>query len=430
VLRRLRRIPARFVALLRADAAGVRAGFGALLISSGGDLLAGLALGSLSNTLSTLPGLIILIPAAIGMRGNVMGALGSRLGTSIHTGTFRLSRRLDSVVGQNLAAAISLSFSTSLALAFLARSVALVTGSPSMSLVDYVVISVVGAILSSFVVMALTVAVAALSARRRWDLDNVSAPIVTAAGDVVTLPSLWVATLLVGIHVLTTVIGVASAAIAIVAFVLAIRSKLPILHSIVVESAPILVVAGTVDVLAGLLLDKRISNFLTYPALLVMLPAFLEDSGSLGAILGARVSTKLHLGMVEEPGRPFRTAGDDFTLVFVYAIPVFLLLGVSATAAAAATGKASPGLLKMIAVSMLGGFLATIFASGIGYVGAVMTHRFGLDPDNHSIPIVTSTLDLLGAFSLILAVVLLGLAHPVVHHGTSELLRVAPHLLR
>ena len=74
MLRRLRRLPARFDALLRADAAGVRAGFGALLISSGGDLLAGIALGRLSDTLKQLPGLLILVPAAIGMRGNVMGA--------------------------------------------------------------------------------------------------------------------------------------------------------------------------------------------------------------------------------------------------------------------------------------------------------------------------------------------------------------------
>ena len=119
MLRRLRRLPARFGALWRSDAPGIRAGFGALLISSGGDLLAGLALAGLSNTLTTLPGLIILIPAAIGMRGNVMGGLGSRLGTMIHAGTFRSSRRLNSDVGQNLSASIVLSLSTSVALAFL-----------------------------------------------------------------------------------------------------------------------------------------------------------------------------------------------------------------------------------------------------------------------------------------------------------------------
>ena len=44
MLRFPRRVGARFVALLRADWPGVRAGFAALLISSGGDLVTGLTL--------------------------------------------------------------------------------------------------------------------------------------------------------------------------------------------------------------------------------------------------------------------------------------------------------------------------------------------------------------------------------------------------
>ena len=40
------------------------------------------------------------MPAAIGMRGNVFGALGSRLGTAVHTGTFRMSARRDTLVQQ------------------------------------------------------------------------------------------------------------------------------------------------------------------------------------------------------------------------------------------------------------------------------------------------------------------------------------------
>ena len=112
---------ARFVALVRADFAGVRAGFVALLISSGGDLVTGLTLASITNTLSALPGLLILIPAAIGMRGNVFGGLGSRLGTQIHAGTFRLSRRIDTLFGQNVAAAIVSSISIAGVLAVLAE---------------------------------------------------------------------------------------------------------------------------------------------------------------------------------------------------------------------------------------------------------------------------------------------------------------------
>src|SRR6476469_4128008 len=124
MLRSWRAVIARFRALLRSDAAGVRAGFVALLLSSGGDLLSGLTLGSITGTLERLPGLLVLVPAASGMRGNIFGALGSRLGTAIHAGTYRLSRRADTLVGQNLVASLALSLSISLVLAVLAKAIA------------------------------------------------------------------------------------------------------------------------------------------------------------------------------------------------------------------------------------------------------------------------------------------------------------------
>jgi len=184
---------------------------------------------------------------------------------------------------------------------------------------------------------------------------------------------------------------------------------LPILRRIVRESLPVLAIAGAVDIVAGLTIEKRFSAFLAFPALLVLVPPFLEDSGSLGSILSARVSTKLHLGTLEPSRSPLRAVGDDVLLVFAYAFPVFLLLGVSADVVSAVVGLRSPGALEMIAVSMLAGLLATTAAVIVGYYGAVAAHRVGFDPDSHGIPIVTSSLDLLGALSLMLVIVVLGL---------------------
>src|SRR5438046_3695619 len=140
-----RSLGARVRAFLGPDAASVGQGMAALLVSSGGDLLAGLTLGAITHTLEALPGLLVLIPAAIGMRGNIFGALGSRLGTAIHTGTFSLSRRADTVVGQNVLASIALTFSISFALAVLAKTIAAAFGvAGNLSVVDFAVISVVG----------------------------------------------------------------------------------------------------------------------------------------------------------------------------------------------------------------------------------------------------------------------------------------------
>src|SRR4051812_26522704 len=272
MLRLPRRVGARFVALVRTDPAGVRAGFVALLISSFGDLIAGLTLGSITGTLESLPGLLVLLPAAIGMRGNVFGALGSRMGTLIHTGTFRISRRLDTPVGQNIAAALVLSLSTSLVLAILAKAVCTAFGvENAISIGGFVVVSVIGAVLSSMVVLVITVGVASYCATRQLDLDNVAAPIVTAAGDVVTLPSLFVATLLIKNHWVTGVVGTLCVLIAFASVVFAFRQRgFALGRRIVAESLPVLALAGGIDVLAGMTIERRVESFLVFPALLVL----------------------------------------------------------------------------------------------------------------------------------------------------------------
>jgi mgtE-like transporter len=405
------RLLRRFVAIVRADPSGVGAGFVALLLSSGGDLLAGLTLGAITGTLEALPGLLVLIPAAIGMRGNIFGALGSRLGTAIHTGTFRVSRRLDTLVGQNVAASLALSLSISLVLAVLAKAVSVAFGvADSISIVDFVVISVVGGMLSSIVVLLVVIGVTEVCVRYDLDLDNVQSPLVTAAGDMVTLPGLFVATYLVGLAWFTPTLAVVCAIAGVVALLLSLRAGLPILRRIVRESLPVLAVAGLVDVIAGITVEKRIEAFLAFPALLILVPPFLEDSGALGGILSSRIATKLHLGTVDLSRSPWRAVGEDILLVCAYALPTFFLLGVSADIVAALFDLASPGALQMIGVAMLAGTFATTAAVIVGYYGAVATYRLGLDPDNHGIPIVTSSLDFLGAVSLILAIVLLGVS--------------------
>ena len=66
--------------------------------------------------------------AAIGLRGNIFGAFGNRLSTAIHAGTFRWSLRREAVLGQNVLAAMLLTMGISLALAVVAKAVAVGLG--------------------------------------------------------------------------------------------------------------------------------------------------------------------------------------------------------------------------------------------------------------------------------------------------------------
>jgi mgtE-like transporter len=407
------RIPAGVGTVLRywsAERRTLRHGFTALVVSSMGDLAAGLTLGSITGTLERLPGLLVLVPAAIGMRGNIFGALGSRLGTSIHVGVFEPTRRRSGVLGQNVIASGVLTLVVSAILAILARVASEAFGVPSISVWDLLVISVVGGVLSSLVVGTFTVGIAIASHRRSWDLDSVAAPLVTAAGDVATVPALFAASFLVGLRWVTPVIAAACLLASVSALAWSAVAALPIARRIVLESLPVLVAAGSVDVLAGLLIEGRVEHFLRYPALLVLIPPFLEDAGALGGILSARLSSRLHLGILRPRGWPESRAVLDFTIIGLFALWVFPLVGISADVVSGIFGLASPGALTVVGITLFGGLLATAFAIAVAYYAAVATMRLGLDPDNHGLPIITSSMDFLGVLCLVAALRVFGVA--------------------
>jgi mgtE-like transporter len=393
----------RVFAYWRAERRTIGQGFVALVISSLGSLVAGVALGSITGTLEALPGLMVMVPAAIGMRGNIFGALGSRLGTSIHAGLYEPTRARTGVLYQNVYAATVLTLAVALLEGVLAKTMTVAFGVNSISMADFVVIAILGAALSSLVVGGFTVALSGGAYRRGWDLDSVAGPLITAAGDMVTVPAMFLATFLVGIRGVTPTVAGILAVVAIVITVRGLRTDLQGTRRILRESLPILALAGGVDIFAGLVIEARLERFLVLPALLVLIPPYLEGEGALGAILSARLASKLHLGVVSPRLRPEAVAWLDASIVFLFSLVNSVLTGIAAHLAARLIGLASPGLVSMIGITVLAGLIAIIPVITVAYYTAVATYRIGLDPDNHGIPMITSSMDFLGVISLVVA---------------------------
>jgi mgtE-like transporter len=401
------RVP-RVLAYWRAEQRTIRQGFAALVIASLGNLIAGVSLGSITSTLERLPGLLVLVPAAIGMRGNIFGALGSRLGTSIHSGLFETSARREGILYQNVYAATVLTFAISVALGVLAKALSEAFGLPAISVLDLVVISLLGGVLSSLIVGAFAVALAVRAQRRGWDLDSVAAPLITAAGDVVTIPALYLASFAVGIRWVTPSIGAIVVLVTVALTVRGILTDLATTRRIIRESVVLLLLAGTVDIFAGVMVEGRLEHFVQYPVLLVLIPPFLADAGALGGILAARLASKLHLGIVTPRGRPEPAALLDGSIIVLFALFIFLLVGVTTDIVAGLFDLASPGALTVVGISLLGGLIATIFAIVVAYYAAIATYRLGMDPDTHGIPIITSSMDFIGVFALVVAILAFG----------------------
>lgn len=421
-----RRLSPRLLGYFADERESLRQGFAALFLSSVGELVAGVVLAAMTNTLEELVGLAVLIPAAIAMRGAIFGAMGSRLSTAIHTGLFRVDFRRGPLA-ENVQAAIVLSLVSGVFLAFLARYISGILGVETvLTIFDYVVISTVAGILAGVLLLGITVLVARLSAARNWDLDNIAAPMLTAAGDILTLPALVLATYLIGFPIFTGGFAVILAVVGVIAVVLGFRYGAPGLRRILGESMPILALNGVVVILVGVALEDRLEAFLAFPALFVLLPAFLQEGGALGGILASRLSSKVHLGLIEPRSLPQVNAFRDFALIYIFALGVFLfiggashflaeLLGASLSpevldALGMTAGQMSPGFFAMVGVTALAGLIATTTAIFAAYYGSVLSYWLGLDPDTYGIPIITAAVDLFGFISLIIALIAFGLA--------------------
>ncbi|MEM9468207.1 MAG: magnesium transporter, partial [Actinomycetota bacterium] len=248
------------------------------------------------------------------------------------------------------------------------------------------------------------------SVRYGWDLDNVVAPLVTATGDVITLPALVWAAALADVGGVTVSIAAIVSVVSVLGVLWALRTDHTILRSVIRESLPILTVAGILDLIAGITIEKRLDDFIEYPVLLILLPGFLGTAGALGGVLSSRLATKLHLGLIRPGALPRGQAGGDVLMMFSLCLPIFAIAGVVAEVGGLLTDQASPGVAQLVGVAVLGGVLASIAVVVVAYYTTVFAIRFGLDPDTYGIPMVTSSLDFVGAFTLILALVALGVA--------------------
>jgi mgtE-like transporter len=387
-----------------------RQGLASLILNSSTSLVAGAILGSLTTTFERYPGLLVLVPAAIGLRGNVFGSLGNRVSTSIHAGELQLRLRRSTTLGQNVLAAAALTLGMSIILVFLAVGVSIGMGlGHTIGIADLAAVSIGGGTLASLPVLAATLGLAAGAVRFGWDLDNVTAPLVSTLGDVLTLPALWLATGLLGIGLFTSGLGWALAVGAGLALVLGLRAEADLLRRIVRTSLPVLTAAAAISAMAGVVLERRLVTFSALPALLILVPAHLSSAGALGGILSGRLSSKLLLGLAPPTAAPSRVARRDIWFVAALALPVFALNGAGAALTAHLLGKTSPGLPQIVAASVLGGGLAMVVVVLIAYYGAIAAVRTGIDPDTYGIPLTSSAVDLVGALTLIIAITALHL---------------------
>ena len=305
-----------FILYMRGQS-NLKQSFGAIFLSIITDVLAGLFLGKLEETLLLLPGLIVLIPGAMSMRGNIFGALGSRLGSALHMKRIDGFDMKSKYVRNNVYSSITLTIFTSIALGFIARALLLMAGVTSAGVLHLVLVSFIGGFISGMLLLVITFGIAFVAEKKKWDPDNVTSPLITALGDFFTIPCLaFAASFILGVPnfyimvmsvllVRTLVAPPAGVAVINLVIVFVSESSQDALvlregsyKNIVLQSVIVMLFAGTLSAMSGLFLEFNLGLLLTVPIIITLIPAFLEEGGNIGNILSSRMATKLHTGQL------------------------------------------------------------------------------------------------------------------------------------
>jgi len=166
-------------------------------------------------------------------------------------------------------------------------------------------------------------------------------------------------------------------------------------------------VTAFVGLAAGFLLEEYVTRHAAM--IIVMVPPLNAMGGNVGGVLGARLSSALHLGVITPDFRGQSSLGTNILASGILGGISFFAVGLAFFAIEyLASGSLMIG-LKMMTIYFFAGLLLVLILIGVTVVSAFISYRRGIDPDNVVMPIVTTAGDLGGISCLLIMVHLVGL---------------------
>lgn len=175
------------------------------------------------------------------------------------------------------------------------------------------------------------------------------------------------------------------------------------IRRIVFESYPVLFICAVIGLFAGVTFQKSLDK-IQGTLVVMMVPLLNGIDGNLGCILGARLGSALHLGIVE-PKLKGEALRKNVNASLLMNIGIFLFISAVFFVIAYMWGIGPEGALKHALAFMVAGTLLVPVIVSSTILSAFISFRKGLDPDNIVIPIVTSIIDVAATVSLLIVAV-------------------------
>ncbi len=340
------------------------------------------------------PGLLVILPGMMGLRGNVFGSMASRFSTMLYLGDLEPSLREKKVL-KNVVLGIALS----LIPVSLLWSIGILGGIRENAF-DILLIVISSTILVSLILGYFTAFVTIFTFRRGSDPDNVAAPLVASMGDLLTIPSLIAFILL--LEQAKTGFWMMNAFLVTVFVALALIGKVKKKEFLSLKSLfTTVILLAILSVISGSLLE-RYSPLIQ--KLSIAYPALLSSFGNYGSIIAAKTSTRLHLGEIEDyfSGEMFLEILALFTTAPIIGILINFLAFIIAKCLLGIHGEHME--LLILTYPLMALFIM-LYAYTVSYV----LFQKNIDPDHVAIPFISNNSDIFGTiYTVLIAKLMVG----------------------
>jgi len=158
------------------------------IISVTGGIFAGTMLALAVDKLALIPGILILMPGFLEMRGNISGSLAARLSAALHLKLINGDKHSRRMQHSNVWAAFMLGILVSAFLGFVAYLGTLLFF--KISYPKIIIVALVAGIISNMIMIPITTKTTIWLFRHGHDPDNIMGPYITTLGDIVSVASL------------------------------------------------------------------------------------------------------------------------------------------------------------------------------------------------------------------------------------------------
>ncbi len=169
--------------------------FSAQLFAVIGGIIAGVVLAVYMDKIFLIPGMLIIIPGFLEMRGNISGTFASRITSGLFLRIIDPAKKNKKIIRGNLKGSFILALIVSLTLGLLAFAFNyLIMG---VVVPEIILVPLLAGILSNFILNRLALFATIYFFKKGHDPNNIMGPFITTTGDVVSTISLLVVVLLI-----------------------------------------------------------------------------------------------------------------------------------------------------------------------------------------------------------------------------------------